>query len=207
MTARSSPPAKSRKTAGKVYFTATLMAAAGCEADTFRAWRNRNGLFPETAGGGKWNKFSVVDVLVTALVAQFTRRGMTAQLAVDAAMKASPLIAAACNVELEQPDFFFQQTMLQKILAKIWPEKSVFPILTVTRGIAAPTPRVQLLSSREVPDKLFNMTDMTTAVHFGKFCRGVIGCMPMYDAALEIDGKKGFRSGFYKPKRNKAGGK
>ena len=31
-------------------------------------------------------------------------------------------------------------------------------------------------------------------------------CMPIYDAALEIDGKKGFRSGFYKQKR-KAGGK
>lgn len=191
----------------KVYFTATLMAAAGCEADTFRAWRNRNGLFPETAGGGKWNKFSVVDVLVTALVSEFTRRGMTAQWAVDAAMKASPLVAAACNVELEQPDFFFQQTMLQKILARIWPEESLFPILTVTRVPAAPAPRVQLLSSREVPDKLFSMTDITTAVHFGMFCRGVIGCMPIYDATLEIDGKKGFRSGFYKPKRNKAGGK
>lgn len=191
----------------KVYFTATLMAAAGCEADTFRAWRNRNGLFPETAGGGKWNKFSVVDVLVTALVTHFTRRGMVAQWAVDAAMKASPLIAAACNVELEQPDFFFQQTMLQKILAKIWPEEPLYPILTVTGFPSSPAPRVQLLSSRELPDKLFSMTDLTTVVHFGKFCRGVIGCMPIYDAALEIDGKKGFRSGFYKPKRSQAGEK
>jgi hypothetical protein len=182
----------------KIYFTSTLIAAAGCEADTFRAWRNRNGLFPETAGGGKWNKFSVVDILVTALVKDFTTRGMAAQWAVDAAMKASPLIAAACGVELDERDFFFQDEMLRKIQTKIWPEKTLFPILTVTSdGSGGRPPTVRLLSSHDASEKLFGGTWITTAVHLGKFCRSILGCMLMFDAELEIDGKKGLRSGYY----------
>ena len=76
----------------KVYFTSTLIAGAGCGADTFRAWRNRNGLFLETGpAAAKWNKFSVIDILVTALVSALTHAGISAQRAVDAAMKAAPI--------------------------------------------------------------------------------------------------------------------
>jgi hypothetical protein len=76
----------------KIYFTSTLIAGAGCGSDTFRAWRNRNGLFPETSGGGKWNKFSVIDILVAGLVSDLTRTGLSAQLAVDAPTDAPSVI-------------------------------------------------------------------------------------------------------------------
>lgn len=66
----------------KTYATSTLVAAAGCEAVTFRAWRNRNGLFPETKGGTKWNRFSVLDICVARTVTMLTAHGISAADAV-----------------------------------------------------------------------------------------------------------------------------
>lgn len=76
----------------KVFFVSTLLHTIGCSSATFRAWRNRNGLFPETKASGGWNKFSVIDVLLTAIVFELTNAGIGAQLAVDAAMMSAPEI-------------------------------------------------------------------------------------------------------------------
>src|SRR5690349_21718239 len=76
----------------KVFFASTLLRSSPCAPATFRAWRNRNGLFPETKDSGGWNKFSIIDVLVTSIVVQLTNAGLGAQLAVDAAMSAAPEI-------------------------------------------------------------------------------------------------------------------
>lgn len=66
----------------KIYTTSTLAAAAGVSAVTFSTWRNRNGLFPETAGGGKWNRFSIIDICVVRAVVNLTKGGMNAQQAI-----------------------------------------------------------------------------------------------------------------------------
>src|SRR5258707_5351455 len=76
----------------KVFFASTLLKTIGCSPATFRSWRNRNGLFPETKDSGGWNKFSVIDVLMAAIVFELTQAGIGAQLAVDAAMRSAPEI-------------------------------------------------------------------------------------------------------------------
>ncbi len=164
----------------KIYFTSTLITAAGCESDTFRAWRNRNGLFPETAGSGKWNKFSVVDILVAGLVTDLTARGMSAQTAVDSAMKAAPLLANLYDVPLTERDFFFPNEMLQKIKNKIWPEKTLFPVLVVTVPFHYAkrrySPVVEILSSHTAAGKIFGVSGwVATIVHLGSLCQAVLG--------------------------------
>jgi DNA-binding transcriptional MerR regulator len=67
----------------KTFTTSALVEAAGCTPGTFRAWRNRNGLFPETAGKQGWNRFSVVDVCITRVVVVMTRHGLPASAAID----------------------------------------------------------------------------------------------------------------------------
>ena len=62
----------------KVFFASTLLHTIGCSSATFRAWRNRNGLFPETKDTGGWNKFSIIDVLLTAIVFELTNAGIGA---------------------------------------------------------------------------------------------------------------------------------
>jgi len=58
------------------YLTSTLVAVAGCKAVTFRAWRNRNGLFPQTKDTGGWNHFSIVDMCVARSVVVMTEHGL-----------------------------------------------------------------------------------------------------------------------------------
>lgn len=60
------------------FTTSTLTRVAGCEAVTLRAWRNRNGLFPETAGKQGWNRFSLVDVCIARTVVLMTASGIAA---------------------------------------------------------------------------------------------------------------------------------
>jgi DNA-binding transcriptional MerR regulator len=92
----------------KVFFTSAVIRAAGCSSETFRSWRNRNGLFPETQDAEGWNRFSVVDILAVAIVSTLTDAGLTAQVAVDAAKEAAPILTKAignkrlCNNE--KPD-------------------------------------------------------------------------------------------------------
>lgn len=64
------------------FLTSTLVAAAGCKAVTFRAWRNRNGLFPETKDSGGWNRFSVVDICIVRAVVVMTEHGIPADDAI-----------------------------------------------------------------------------------------------------------------------------
>ncbi|ACB27146.1 MerR family transcriptional regulator [Methylobacterium radiotolerans] len=58
------------------FTTSTLTAAAGCEPMTFRTWRNRNGLFPEVAGGRNWKRFTVVDVCIVRAITVMTGHGL-----------------------------------------------------------------------------------------------------------------------------------
>jgi hypothetical protein len=82
----------------KVFFASTLLTTVGCSPATFRAWRNRNGLFPETKDAGGWNKFSILDVLMADIVSHLTRAGIGAQLAVDVATISAPEISALYGV-------------------------------------------------------------------------------------------------------------
>lgn len=69
----------------KVHFTSTLISVVGVPAATFRAWRNRNGLFPATSVSEGWNEFSIADICVARQVKILIDRGFTAQAAVDQA--------------------------------------------------------------------------------------------------------------------------
>ncbi|MCD0417289.1 hypothetical protein LOC51_08685 [Rubrivivax sp. JA1024] len=104
----------------KIFFTSTLLQAAGCAGETFRAWRNRNGLFPETQEGERrWNKFSIVDVMVAMIVTELTKRGMMAQTAVDAGNAAGPVIAEAFANRLSNVDPTDLDQVFEKISAAI----------------------------------------------------------------------------------------
>lgn len=77
----------------KRYTTKVLCAAAGCEAVTFRAWRRRNSLFPETMDGRKnWNRFSIIDVLKVRLIVELTEHGLAAADAIWFAEEGATLI-------------------------------------------------------------------------------------------------------------------
>jgi hypothetical protein len=69
----------------KLYTTATVCSAAGVKAVTFRAWRARNGLFPETLGGKKWNRFSFLDICVVRAVVVLIEHGLGAEDAISLA--------------------------------------------------------------------------------------------------------------------------
>lgn len=79
--------------------TATLCAVAGCSAATFRAWRNRNGLFPETRAPGSnarpWNRFSVLDVCVARTVSNLVQAGFSADNSVEVANSSSEIFLEA----------------------------------------------------------------------------------------------------------------
>src|SRR3954462_692781 len=66
----------------KQFTTSALVQAAGCNPVTFRAWRNRNGLFPETAGGQGWNRFSILDVCIVRTIVVLTEHGISARDAI-----------------------------------------------------------------------------------------------------------------------------
>ncbi|GJD36779.1 hypothetical protein [Methylobacterium aerolatum] len=66
----------------KTFTTSTLTEIAGCTADTFRTWRNRNGLFPETAGKSGWKRFSLLDICLVRAVVLMTEQGILANHAV-----------------------------------------------------------------------------------------------------------------------------
>jgi hypothetical protein len=114
--------------AEKRFQTSILVDAAGCPSDTFRAWRNRNGLFPETQGSNKWNRFSYVDIMITGIVADLSKRGLSAQLAVDAAMSSAPLLEKLCEPAPLRPDD--DVFMVATDLLKVWKECGL-PILVV----------------------------------------------------------------------------
>lgn len=74
------------------YTASALCYVAGCELETFKAWRRRNGLFPETKKAGSWSRFSLADMSAAKVVVDLTRSGVSAQRAVDIAMKLLPVI-------------------------------------------------------------------------------------------------------------------
>ena len=73
----------------KRFTSSTLAEAAGCNQVTFRDWRRRLGLFPETRteqpGGEGWNQFSVLDICVVRFIVVLTSHGLPAADAVLAA--------------------------------------------------------------------------------------------------------------------------
>lgn len=66
----------------RIFPAAKVCEAAGCKDVTFRAWRRRNGLFPELWGGRTVNHFSILDVCMVRLVVVLTRHGLGADDAV-----------------------------------------------------------------------------------------------------------------------------
>lgn len=83
----------------KRYATSTVVAVAGCSPVTFRAWRNRNGLFPETRGGEGWNYFSRADIAAVRVVVILTGMGLAAQVAVEVAMQLVPHLESLMGTE------------------------------------------------------------------------------------------------------------
>lgn len=74
----------------KRHFTSTVVAIAGCAPVTFRAWRNRNGLFPSTKEAEGWNTFSNADIAAVRAVVVLTGLGLEANTAVQVAMACLP---------------------------------------------------------------------------------------------------------------------
>lgn len=186
----------------KIYFTSTLISGAGCSSDTFRAWRNRNGLFPETSGGGKWNKFSIIDIFVVALVSDLTRNGLSAQLSVDAAMKAAPLFEKLFEVPLTKREVLWPSELLSKIERRISPEKTEYPILNVRRLISGVV-HVELLSSQTAAENILRRNEISIIVNLLYLSRGTLSSMAIADSELEIDGKKRLRPGHAELKSRK----
>jgi hypothetical protein len=58
------------------FTSSTLVKAAGCEQVTLRAWRNRNGLFPELGSGTGWHRFSFLDICIVRAVTLLTTSGI-----------------------------------------------------------------------------------------------------------------------------------
>lgn len=65
-----------------MFRSSVLCAVAGCKEVTLRAWRNRNGLFPETLGKAGCNRFSVLDICWARTVVVLTEHGLGADDAV-----------------------------------------------------------------------------------------------------------------------------
>ncbi|MHC2623040.1 hypothetical protein ACVIW2_005072 [Bradyrhizobium huanghuaihaiense] len=99
----------------KRFYAATVIKAAGCSAETFRSWRTRNGLFPETHGSASWNKFSIIDMCVVWIVAELTSRGVAAQMAVNAAVAAAPALTELCDYGTDA-----EENDLPEIVHQIW---------------------------------------------------------------------------------------
>jgi len=131
----------------KVFFASTLLHTTGCSSATFRAWRNRNGLFPETKDTGGWNKFSIIDVLLTAIVFELTTAGIGAQLAVDAAMMSFPEITRLYGTPKSDAE-----SDLGAVVMRLLSETSTleFPFLEITNpnraGVSA-----RLIKLKEMP--------------------------------------------------------
>ncbi|WLB91302.1 hypothetical protein [Bradyrhizobium japonicum] len=181
----------------KIYFTSTLIAGAGCSSDTFRAWRNRNGLFPETSGG-KWNKFSIIDIFVAALVSDLTRTGMSAQFAVEASMKAAPLLEKLFDMPLTEHEVLWPTDMLSQIEQKLWPEKTNYAVLHFYRNRPSGQVQIELLSSQTAAENILRGKEISTIVNLRYLSRAVLSSMAIEDSELEIDGKRRVRAGHQK---------
>ena len=115
------------------YLSATLCAAAGCTPVTFRAWRNRNGLFPEMRGDDGWKRFSFEDICAVRVVVELTdgSKKNTAQFAVDVANELRPVFGILMGDDAEnlkhyaviggyRGDFGDEPTSVDMILCGGW---------------------------------------------------------------------------------------
>jgi hypothetical protein len=79
----------------------TLVQVAGVNAVTFRAWRNRNGLFPETVDHQKgWKRFSFVDICIVRVIVVLTSHGIAPS---DAIWPAEQFLRTAITVAASSP--------------------------------------------------------------------------------------------------------
>jgi hypothetical protein len=144
----------------KVFLASTLVSTVGCSSVTFRAWRNRNGLFPETQGSGGWNRFSIVDVLVAALVSELTSGGIAAQTAVEAAIMASQSLTDLCGVSTADQQSDVGDVVLR--ILKKWSSIRDFPLLTVNRASGSSV-SIELKKPTEMPVlQVFSVPDADT---------------------------------------------
>jgi hypothetical protein len=148
----------------KVFFASTLCSATGCSSVTFRSWRNRNGLFPETQSTGVWNRFSIADVLVAGVVFELTRGGIAAQTAVEAAMKASLPLIELCGFVNSDKEKDLAQVVLR--ILKKWPNRKEFPVLTVGKPSGpGEVLSVELKSPAEMPIlRVFEVPQVDTPI-------------------------------------------
>ncbi|UPJ41790.1 hypothetical protein IVB40_31665 [Bradyrhizobium sp. 40] len=132
----------------KVFFASTLLYTTGCSPATFRAWRNRNRLFPETKDSGQWNKYSILDVLLAGVVFELTKAGIGAQLAVDAAMAAAPEITIIYGTPKGD-----EHSSLGAVVMRLLEMTSMrdFPVLQITKSDDRAPVSAQLIKPKEMP--------------------------------------------------------
>ncbi|WP_189587323.1 MerR family transcriptional regulator [Mesorhizobium sp. M8A.F.Ca.ET.167.01.1.1] len=69
---------------GKQFSAPQVCEAAGCKQVTLRAWRRRNGLFPETQTDRRQNHFySLTDVCIVRAIVVLTHHGLAAEDAIE----------------------------------------------------------------------------------------------------------------------------
>ena len=78
-------------------FTASEVCEfANVQASTLRAWRNRNGLFPQAASLG-WTRYTLDEVVALMILSDLTKKGFETQSSVNLVNRLRAEIIDACN--------------------------------------------------------------------------------------------------------------
>lgn len=73
------------------YSASTLISIAGCTPSVFRSWCDHQGLFLENRRNGAPERYSLAEIATARAIAVLTGLGVSAQIAIDGAMKALPI--------------------------------------------------------------------------------------------------------------------
>ncbi|EAQ36943.1 hypothetical protein NB311A_07333 [Nitrobacter sp. Nb-311A] len=145
------------------YLASAVCKVAGCEPATLRAWRRRNGLFPDTMMSGGWNRYSASDIAVTKLVVDLTKAGHAAQAAVDIAMLVLPVYEEFCSSRSIGDRQWFQD---QHVLVEVGKQGKFnlrrLPCETTLKdlsGVVGPSFFLIITLSDLLPDDWINLID------------------------------------------------